>query len=536
MKKGSTFGLTVVAAGCAFASAVAPEPRVSLLRSGREGLVRCAFSTTEDMVVRVRNLVNEWVYIVPRGLPTAEYEKGDLVHAGPDDYCAIHLGDFGFMSGNHGSAFVHRQTVTGHGLTVEAVGSPVTHESGAAFVITGVPDPDHLLLHPEGKAGVSPCFPYLPKGRFTCRGRSWTPEATTREQLYPMSRYRGFRWQTADGRAAPEGLEVRSDRVELVLEHDVLDPRGVLAYLKAHGGTRGRAFGVSKEFALMDAPEAEARDPDFMKIPSLMTVKTTYRYDGRCCRQVLRETTFNAPIREASVLDLCYCWNQGEKPWEDVLLYAPRLKPVTLRGMDGGVDVACDLTAGAKMGYPPWKVNFNLMRKDATDPANPPDRFVRRLSRKGRQLGVALGYSLTDGVTALGRGWPKRDRLYHFWYTGKMYPYVMSLKNVKAGDSYRHCAYTQFFDPRVEPDATDFYCHREGEALVVYLDVHKTLAAKHLALPPEAAGRAFTVLEKTPSVTLHGDRVAADGSIVLDVADGYGTLVLSIPEQAGELR
>lgn len=521
-------GFVLGAAVFAAHSLVADEPEVSVLRQGREGLVRCAFSADEDMVVQVRNLVNEWVWIVPKDLPTSDFKKGDLVHAGPDDYTAIHLGDFGFMSGNHGSYFVHAQTVPNHGLTIEAVGSSVMHESGEPFVIVGVPDANRLLLHPEGRPGADPGFRFIPNGRFTCGEKSWTPAKTTREQLWPMSRYRGFRWQLADGTEAPDGREVKSGRIDLVLEHDVLDPRGVVQYLKAHPGRTGHAFGTGKTYALVDTPTAAAEAGDFMKIPSLMTVKTTYRYDGRCCRQVLRRSTFNAPIREASVLDLCYCWNQGERKWEDVELYAPRMKPVTLKGKDGGADVTCDLTAVAKMQYPPWKVNTNLVRTDSTDPENPPDRFIRRLSRGSRHLGVALGYSLVNGVSALGNGWPHRDRLYHFWDTGKMYPYVMSLKDIKAGTTYEHCGYTQFFNPDVEPDATDFYCHREGDRLIVYADFHRTLKGKRLKLPPSAAGRTFEVLEKTPSVTVRVDAVASDGSLELDVADGYGTLVLSI--------
>ena len=507
------------------------EPEVSVLRQGREGLVRCAFSETEDMVVRVCDLVNEWVYMIPRALSTRDFAKGELVHAGPDDFPATQLGDFGFMSGNHGSYFAHLQTVKGHGFTSEAIGSVVTHESGERFVIVGVPDGDRLVLHPEGRPGEDPGFKYVPTGRFTAGEKTWEPSATSREQLWPMSRYRGFRWQLADGSEAPDGREARSSRIDLVLEHDVLDPRGVLAYLKAHPGTSGRPFGTVKAFALVDTSETAGADADFMKIPTLMTVRTTYRYDGRCCRQVLRKTTYTAPIRSVSVLDVCYCWNQGDGKWDDVRLYIPRLKPVTLKGKDGTPDVRCDFTSVEKMSYPPWCVNTHLTREDSTDPANPPDRFIRCLSRGDRRLGVALGYSLLNGVSALGNGWPNRETIYHFWDTGKMYPYVMNLHHVPAGTTYEHRAYTQFFDPRQEPDATAFYCHREGDALVVYMDFHRTVKDKRVVLPAETAGRGFEVLEKTPSVTLRVDTVDTDGSVVLDVANGYGTLVLKIRDR-----
>ena len=521
---------------CAVLLAVAVMPRmaaggVSVLRHGREALVRCGFAESEDMVVNVRNLVNEWVYIVPKSLPTAEYAKGDLVHAGPDDFCAIHLGavdnGFGFLSGNHGSYFVHRQTVKGHGFTVDDVGASVMHESGEAFVIVGVPDADHLLLHPEGKQGVRPMLPYLPDGRFTCRGKCWTPKETTRCQLYPMNRFRKFTWKDADGNEVPDGKEVVSSRIDLEMEHDVLDPRAVVAYVKSHPGRLCYPFVATKVNALVDSPESAGKAGDFMDIPPLISVKTVYRYDDRCCRLVERETTFVAPIHDATVLDVCYCWRQGEKEWTDVYFYIPRMKPITLRGRNGGADVTCDFTAVERMPSPPWRVNTVAKRCDSTDPTNPPDRFIRLLSRAGRRLGVALGYSLVDGVSAAGGNWPNRDTLYHFWDTGKMYPNVMSLHDVPAGKTYRHCAYTQFFDPSVEPDATAFYCHREKGDMIVYLDFHKTLKGKRVVLPPETDGCSLVVLEKTPSVTLRSGDVVKDGRIAVDV-DGYGTLVLRV--------
>ena len=347
-----------------------------------------------------------------------------------------------------------------------------------------------------------------------------------------MNRFARFEWKTADGTPVPEHVETRSRHVDLEIVHDVVDPRSVMAFLKAHPGAGHSMpeFTAKWQQAFLDTPESAAQFADYAKLDSLLNVRTTYRYEPGCARLAMRTTKFVAPLASVNSLDVIYCWPGGIGPWRDVDFYIPRMKKTTLRGRNGAPDVATDFTAVEKLPCPAWNVNYTASRADCVDPENMPDRFIR-IAGDGvkRQIGVSLGYSLLQGITALENRSAERPNLYLFWYTGKTYPYSFSLKDVPAGRTVVHHAYTQYFDPRAEPDATAFYYHRDGDSHVVYMDFHKTLSGKTVRLPPEFAGMRISVLQRSPSVTLRtADAVPPDGGIVLDVADGYGELVLRL--------
>jgi hypothetical protein len=90
-------------------------------------------------------------------------------------------------------------------------------------------------------------------------------------------------------------------------------------------------------------------------------------------------------------------------------------------------------------------------------------------------------------------------------------------------------AYRQYFNPRLEPDATSFYCHHQGSSFMVYLDFHKVLKNKTVKLPPAAAGKKITVLEKTPALTLHTASRIPDSSVITLSNDAkHGYLVLKL--------
>lgn len=207
---------------------------------------------------------------------------------------------------------------------------------------------------------------------------------------------------------------------------------------------------------------------------------------------------------------------------------------ITLKGMKGGPDVTVDLQAVAPMKTP-WTATGGLPPSAFADPRNPPDRYVRLMDNGRDKVGVVLGYSLVDGASALGRPPRPRSDAYYFYYTGKMYPTNYTLKDIGAGTEIETWSYTQYFDRSREPDATAFFRHREGDDEIVYFDCHKTLAGKRLSVGRAFAGRRIEVLEKTPSVTLRtADTLPPDGDLVVDVADGYGTLVVKLVKKGSK--
>ena len=322
---------------------------VIVLRDGREALVRCSFSATTDLVVRVYNVANEDAYLVPRDMPIADFSKGVKIHSGGDDYSAIKLGDdFGYMSGNHGSYFGNLLTLPDHGFTAADVGREAVHSSGARYRLVNVPDKDHILAHPDGRAGIHPSFSYQEKGSFRLGGRECTPVQTKRVQVCPMSRIRRFGWRTGDGRDVPEHVETPCSSVDLEIEHDVVDPRAVMAFLKTHpgGGLAMPEFAAwaSKrpKAVFLDDPGSAARFADFAKLDALISVRTVYRYEPGCTRLAMRATTFVAQLASVDALDVIYGWNGSIGPWRNVEFYIPRMKKTRLRGFQGAPGVTVD--------------------------------------------------------------------------------------------------------------------------------------------------------------------------------------------------
>ena len=109
-----------------------------------------------------------------------------------------------------------------------------------------------------------------------------------------------------------------------------------------------------------------------------------------------------------------------------------------------------------------------------------------------------------------------------------MYPFAYTLKKIAPGKTVETVAYRQYFNPKLEPDATSLYWHREGKSWLVYMDFHKELKNKLIRLPGHLAGKKLTVVEKTPSLTFHAKDVMPADGLRVDVAGGYGYLVLKL--------
>ena len=512
------------------AGSVAPlgYEEVSVLRTGREALVRTKFSETRDMVVCIQRGVNEYAYLVERTSATADYRRGTLVHSGGDDFTPVHVRGVDAIGGNHGSNLGQLQTLPNHGFGAAMLGLAVTNAERAVQRIIAIPDKDHLLLHSVSRKGSRLSFFCSDKGPFCGGGKSWMPEGVKHVQVHPVNRFTRFRWQLPDGREVPEGEETRAADVTLAMEQDVLDPRGLVEHFERRPGlSLDPVPQVGRRFFFPDEPvRDEAGRAAFLALPALVHVSGDYVYRPGCARLVRRKVKFPQPLESCGCHDVMYCWQSNL--WKDVSFYIPRTKPVLLKGTRGGPDVTVDLQAVAPMTET-WNVSSYLMPSDWTDPDDPPDRFIRLMDNGRDKVGVVLGYSRVAGASAVGRPLRPRPYAYFFYRTGKMYPHDYTLKDVKAGDEIETWSYTQYFDRTREPDATAFFQHREGDDEIVYFDCHKTLSGKKLDVGRRQSGRCIEVVEKTPSVTLRtADRVAADGTVTVDVAGGYGTLVLKL--------
>jgi hypothetical protein len=92
-----------------------------------------------------------------------------------------------------------------------------------------------------------------------------------------------------------------------------------------------------------------------------------------------------------------------------------------------------------------------------------------------------------------------------------------------------HCVgYRNYFSPQRYPDATCVYWHAEGKDIMLYADYHQKLEHTVVKLPPEFIGLKISIVEKTPSVTLHTKEVVPSAGIDLSIAESYGYVVLRL--------
>ncbi len=97
---------------------------------------------------------------------------------------------------------------------------------------------------------------------------------------------------------------------------------------------------------------------------------------------------------------------------------------------------------------------------------------------------------------------------------------VQSLEFYITGTKLFNRAYRQYFDPTL-----NYYLNRQGHTLVLYMDFREPVRKKEMVLPAKLAGKKFTVLEKSPSLTL---REAKKAVFEIDCPDQTSYAVLSV--------
>ena len=158
-------------------------------------------------------------------------------------------------------------------------------------------------------------------------------------------------------------------------------------------------------------------------------------------------------------------------------------------------------------------------------PQDPPDRFIRIVGNNRREYGIAL---LLPLCRLHGKENKAADRPNSYFLGHRDVSLFAAMSQPEPGTSKEMVLYRQYFNPNREPDATAFYYHRQENSPVVYLDFHKPLQNKIIRLPREYAGKTVSILEKTPSLTLHTSETVPMDGIRLSVHGNYGYLVLKL--------
>lgn len=157
------------------------------------------------------------------------------------------------------------------------------------------------------------------------------------------------------------------------------------------------------------------------------------------------------------------------------------------------------------------------------DPQDQPDRFIEFIGRsvkdrRIRLVGNVLGIDPEYGINQKGE---RAKNTYSFtlaaWHKTYITQYGQIGSIIKAGTVLKSIGYRCYFNPANIGEATALYVipHPDGEK--IYADFHKPVK-DHLL--PFAADADVKILEKSPGVTLNGNKISVSGN--------YGFAVLFV--------
>ncbi|MBO7147240.1 MAG: hypothetical protein J6W81_05785 [Lentisphaeria bacterium] len=520
-----------IAVSCMTLPNIAAPETITVYKNGQTLYVRSSFSAEKDLVFFIYRAANEMAYLIPKSAKITEIAKGERIHASADDYPATNVGGYNFISGNHGSPFLRTLHVAGHGLTEKQIGAEVVSESGIKYYIVGIPNANQILIHHAGSGKTDePKFHAHSKEKLFLDGKELKFTKSVFTQMYPLNRVYSFSFLVDGKTPLPDQKEVQCEFLDFIFDHDVTDPAAIVKYVRDNPGKKTAPEIVNSwNMLFVHTSGLMKKYQDFVKLPALLSYRNKFRFLPRGAYVLYRTCEVKSPLKNLASLDMMFAWSAGMARRPDHEMYIPKVKKMKLKKYPAAKErIEADFAAVYKIPKQ-WKVNDRISKGSAIDPQNMPDRFIYLSGKNGkREIGIALGYSLLEGHTALKNKSAERDMAYHFWHTRKMYPYAYLIRKAEPGRVINTIAYKQYFNPQIEPDATVFYSHKEHDAEIVYLDFHKDLTNKTIRLPESMNGKKITVIEQTPSVTLHTkDTVPADG-IKLDVKNQYGYIVLKL--------
>jgi len=514
------------------------QEKITVYRDGKDFFVQSSFSETLDIIVNIwynpyYGMPNESSFLVPKGScidallrPSPEGYPGlhdypvggEMLHRGTDEFPAyLKMGEYAVLGGNHGSAFGRILTIPKHEMDTSELGAEITDDKDVKYYILSIPDEDHIIIHPSGKKYGYPEFTKLEKGqKIHLRGNELKYSDMAIEQVKPSNRVTEDILLVDGKTPLLDRTVVECSFLDHIFEYEIVMPEARVEMFK-------KAPGIKHDFI----------DPS---LPALMRIhfKNHHQRYGACVINITNTVLHEFP--SYCCLGVMMCWGTDVKYSGNIgaqkrtEFYIPKLKPLKATLKDRCDTLDFDFASVADLPYNERKkVNYIIQKSNCIDPEDPPDRFIR-LTGDGnkRKYGVALGYSLFEGMTAKENKGKYRSELYILASSRKIYPLCCTIENPKVGDVRHITAYRQYFDPQREPDATNFYWNRQGDSDIVYLDFHKNLENKKITLPEYMSDKKITVVEKTPSVKLFCEEVLHGNTIKLSVSGNYGYVVLKL--------
>lgn len=505
-------------------------PKLRVLSDQRGVWIRSPFSDRWDLVRTIGKGANGQInfhrtYLVDDPAAQATREPGGkaiLIHACGDDSTPWSINGT-YIGGNHGCSDGRGLTIKNHGLTTDDIGSAWKDEAGETFYVIKIVDPDNVWVLSENK-GEGPIWKFNKtiKGNELKRvpnGEILKIEANKMIQITPACRIKEQKY-LADGETPLEqGKEIECDFLDVVEDYDIINPGSLLTDIIKNPG--------------------EERDFAADHLEAVINNHIIYQFQPNGACVVTHKSTALQPFHLGAMGFIqSAALQQGSFQTHDY--YIPKTRPFVRDGARYDFRSVQDFR-----NLPEGRFYFSLrdrfkMKDSIESPENLPDRFIQFLGSTNdfgtsRDVGYAIGYSLINGIT-IPKERAKRTSMALALnnYTSKTYPYAVrgwSMKNpIPAGTVFDCVAYRHYFDPTAFKKPTCVYWHQEGDAYVVYIDYHRSVDGDVVKLPGFLVGKPFSVVEKTPSVTLSTKNTIPSEGLAISVRDGYGYLVLKVDE------
>ena len=493
-----------------------PE-RLLVRNAGREILVLSAFAPGKNILTRFLE-GNQLCSFLPADRPLEEWRSGTLFHAGWDDLAPWSMGGYEMLGANHGSIFAFRVHLLRHWLFEEDIGRWFRDEAGHRFMLVAVEGLSDLVFHSEClRDGGKVRFHRAVRGALRGEdGRVIVPESVRRIQLPNAPgaglsihhRYNRVRL-TADGEELRVG-ECRScTEARLEWDLDLCPADALLDFLERRPG----------RYVAPNAPELQ----------SMLHNRLVFTFAPHNVMFAEASVTFLRDIDHPVLYGLLQYW--AAQYFKRQEKFVPKLKPFAFSDFYHASETI-DLGRIYTVPEEPW-VYRTFTDGDCVAPDDPPCRYYDFFGDGGRrELGVVLGYSVTDGHTR--HGGMRRGINLVLPLSGKIYPYAFSVPQVKKGDTCTLSAFRQFFVPPEQAEGAFFGHWKDGNYLF-YADFAKPFRGAPV-LPEKLAGKPFTVLETYGSVTLPvPEQVSPDGRLAVQTGAKSG-FVLKIADRRAERR
>jgi len=503
-----------------FSQNVPVKKELRVLKKNGMVYIRSPFSKQEDLVVRVgsgtgnKQVDFKGVYLLDTKMPFNEesVNSGRLIHT--DGACPVCRMNGTVVGGNHGPSVGLEINCSGHGRTIEDIGSEWKDSEGNKFYLLRITSEDKLLFLSENKpAGNIWNFKRHLAGT-TLKSTSANAELAFNEkrwgvQIYPSCRVRKQEY-LVDGRIPlKEGEIISCKWLDIIEEYDIINPGSLLADIIAHPG--------------------QERDFTAEHLKAVLNYNVVYHFTPDGSNTVFHRVKALQEFRMDMIL-LFMTRRLYPGDYDTLEYYVPKTLPFTQDNINYDFRAIQDYSFRL-----PSPLIFNAGIKNISDPENPPDRFIQFLGRKKgddivREVGFALGYSLLHGISVPSVRIRNTGNFLWLYTTSKTYPLTGDQKMgiIPAGTELSCLGYRHYFDPRAGGNATCLYWNKQEKDTVVYIDYHKSVDKDVIKLPAEFTGKKLEVVEKTSSVTLHTAGIVPAKGVTVTVTGGYGYIVLKL--------